>query len=119
MFEYIRRADFPQWLHQNSLSQDYDRYLDRFDIRWNKKMSVKLMTIPERGMSFRSCWDGGSRDVWDAFDRFGSRIYIPVTTNPFNATEDNWVPSSGDVLVRTGTTMGKPATPQVTIFKEA
>jgi hypothetical protein len=120
MFEYksMKRADFPQWLYKNSLSADYDRYLDRFNIHWNKKMYAEIMTIPKRGMAFRSYWDGGSRDQWDAFDRFGSRIYLPVTTSPFNATEDSWIPSPGDMLIRTGTLIGKPLSPQVTIFAE-
>ena len=70
-----------------------------------------------REMRLRSYWDGGSRDIYRAFDAQGQRIDISVSGAPaFTAEPAPWVPQAGDVLVVTGHFCGKESVPHITRF---
>lgn len=66
----------------------------------------------------RSYWDGGSRDLYAAFNSSGQSINIPVGGAPqFTPEPEAWVPSPGDVLVSYGAFQGKPATAHITLYE--
>lgn len=70
--------------------------------------------------TFHSYWDSGSRASYTAF-RNGVPLYIPVNGHPiYDASgrdPQSWTPQVGDIVVRHGTTNGKPATPSLTYYK--
>jgi hypothetical protein len=45
--------------------------------------------------------------------------FVPATNNPFGPAVPDFQPQMGDVLIRYGTFMGKPATPHITFYEEA
>jgi len=66
----------------------------------------------------RSYWDGGTRDLYAAYSASGEEISLPVGGAPgFTPEPEAWVPNAGDVLIETGTFMGKEATPRITFYR--
>lgn len=62
-----------------------------------------------------SYWDGGSRDEWRVIRRAGTTEHVP-TNHPFfnwRGMTDHVVVQHGDLLIKTGTFCGKPATPAI------
>lgn len=69
-------------------------------------------------IKLRSYWDGGSRDLYAAYDASGKRLPISVSGAPgFTAEPEAWTPRPGDALVETGTFCGKEATPKITFYR--
>jgi hypothetical protein len=69
---------------------------------------------------FRSYWDGGSRYMYRAWNAEGQElpIHAYVSGAPgFTPEPKPWLPQAGDVIVRYGTTLGKPAAPSITFYR--
>jgi hypothetical protein len=94
---------------------DVKAILDRVGTR---KRKCYVDELPAgREMRLRSYWDGGSRDVYTAFDAQGKRLDVSVSGAPaFTAEPQPWTPQPGDVLVVTGVCCGKESTPRITRF---
>ena len=106
MFSTLIAAPFPA---------DVKVILDRIG---TKKRKCYVMERPAgSAMRLRSYWDGGSRDVYTAFDAQGKRIDLPVSGAPaFTPEPEGWTPQAGDVLVVTGHSCGKESAPRITRF---
>ena len=85
----------------------------------SRKKSAYVQEAPAgSGMKLRSYWDGGSRDCYSAYNKFGQPIHLPISgAYGFTPDPKEWVPQEGDVLVTHGTFLGKPSTPYITFYK--
>jgi hypothetical protein len=69
-------------------------------------------------ITLRSYWSGGSITHYTAMNSQGHRLNVPVGGSAFDPPVEPWVPQAGDILVRTGTTQGKPSYPSITFYEE-
>ena len=90
-------------------------FLARVGSRKRKAFVSTHSCKPRKLMSY---WSGGSITEYTAFNSKGGILNIPVGTDPFRYHDTpEWTPSPGDVLVTSGTSCGKPATPHIIFFE--
>lgn len=82
-----------------------------------KKHSVLVNHyVPGTPTTLRSYWSGGSITHFHAFNAQGKRLDVPIGGSAFDPPVEPWTPEPGDVLVRTGTTQGKPSYVSITLY---
>ncbi len=82
-----------------------------------KRTAFVYRDVPTEPRVLHSYWDGGSRDSYVVL-RNGGKVYPPTYGGQFvnGGHAPEYMPESGDILVRYGTFAGKEAIPSITFF---